>query len=373
MSAHAMAAQGATQTAKRAAQTDPRWYPWLGCWTSDSTDGRALRGAVSCIVPVSGSAAVEALSLVDGQVVSRQRIDASGRPQAIDNQGCSGSQVANWATSGERVYLRADYTCNTGIKGTSQSLYALSPTGDWIQVDQVRAGSSPNGIVSVDRLHDAGIPAGLPRDAASALESRRLAIATSRAAAARPLTTDDVVDAMHHTDASIVRSWIGETGQRFSLTGQQINSLAAANVPSTVLQAMMGNPVTEQPVYADSTHTVEVYRGSAIAAEGAMQPGVYQPGVYQPGVVQPYVESNYYYYPAAPYGYSMYNPYLYVPYYPFTRFIQRRSFPHSVFIEPRGAPIVGIRTGTSFTSPMHGNPSAPQHPVTRGPSGRHRP
>jgi hypothetical protein len=366
------------QGAVRSAQTDTRWYPWLGCWATDSAASRAPRGAINCVVPVSGNSGVDQLSLIDGRVVSRRRLDATGRPQPIDNQGCTGTQVTEWGQSASRVYMRAGYTCNTGIAGTSSSISALSSNAEWIQVEDIRGGSNANPLVNVDRLHDVGIPTGLPRDAAAALESRRLAINTSRAAAARMLTTDDVVDAMRHADATLVASWLAATGQHFVLSGQQINALAGANVPATVLQAMMGNPVGDQPGYVDS-RGVPVYRGSAIYTEPTSQPLVYQPGTEQPVVAQPYVESNNYYYseqypnmyPNAyvlPYGSSIYNPMRYSPglFYPFSHY-PSYSNPRPI----RTAPFVGVEA-PRVSSPYHGNP-APQQPVSRGPAGRHRP
>src|SRR3954465_12095259 len=99
------------QSVVRATQTDPRWYPWLGCWAGESSTGRAPRAAVSCIVPLGGTSGVEALTLVSGKVVARSRIEATGRTQTVDNQGCAGTQIASWSPGGRRIYLRADYTC----------------------------------------------------------------------------------------------------------------------------------------------------------------------------------------------------------------------------------------------------------------------
>src|SRR5579884_788520 len=85
-----------TTSAARAAQTDSRWYPFLGCWASDTAAGRAAHAGAMCIVPVSGSTGVESLSLIDGKIILRHRLDANGRAQPIDNQGCTGHEVATW-------------------------------------------------------------------------------------------------------------------------------------------------------------------------------------------------------------------------------------------------------------------------------------
>ena len=93
---------------------------------------------------------------------------------------------------------------------------------------------------------DAGVPAEVPRDVASRIGSRRLAIATSRADAATPLTTADVLDALRHTDTAVVREWLVATGQLFRLKGDEVAALVRAGVRSPVLQAMMSSAPTYQ-------------------------------------------------------------------------------------------------------------------------------
>lgn len=362
------------QTAARTAQTDPRWFPWLGCWTSDSAAAGAATGGVACIVPVAGSSAVEQISIVDGRVIARHRIDASGRALAIDNQGCRGTQAGDWGHNGRRVFLRAVYTCTTGVSGSSESIYSLSSTGEWIKAEGVRGGQNSSPLVSVDRLRDAGIPSGLPHDAGAALASSRLAIATSRAAAAAALSTDDVIEATRRVDPLLVASWIAETGQRFSLTGQQLAALGSANVPSVVLQAMMGNPVNAQAEYGESTQAPPAYHGSAISSAYAEQPMVVQVPVpvYQPYYDQAYAEQPYYdaasgYYPPYPYGLPVFFGY--------AAFAHRFPFGRSPFgvqhpFRQGQRPLVGVRT--PVTAPV-GVRATPQQPVSRGPAGGRRP
>lgn len=362
------------QGAVRSTQTDSRWYPFLGCWASDTTGGHAAHAGATCLVPMSGGAGVEALSLVNGKVISRRRIDATGRSQPIDNQGCAGSQLATWSATGHRVYMRADYTCNTGIAGTSESMFALAPNGEMLRIEDVRAGSGGSGVVNVDRRRDVGIPLGLPAEAAAMIESRQLSIETSRAAAARPLTTDDVVEALHNVDAPVVRNWIYESGQRFDLSGQQINALAKADVPATVLQAMMGNAPAQQMAYSDTMGAVPVYRGSVVNT-APYQVQTYQPETYQPVTTQPaYTQYPYSEYDAYSWNGFYYPIPLYYPYYYYPVPTYQRPLRYGpTYTAPR--PFVAVHSpaagGFPHSAPYH--PSGePTQPVNRTPS-RHRP
>src|SRR4051794_17823076 len=83
--------------------TDSRWTPWLGCWQQEAAtppDDRA-GSRVTCNVPVSGTAAaIQSLSIVNGRIASRRRIDAGGRPHAIDQAGCSGTEMGKFGVVG---------------------------------------------------------------------------------------------------------------------------------------------------------------------------------------------------------------------------------------------------------------------------------
>src|SRR5471032_2604737 len=71
------------QNAARAVTTDSRWTPWLGCWQPDTARATVSSGpTLTCVVPVAGSAAVEALSVTDGKIAARRRLDANDRPHA---------------------------------------------------------------------------------------------------------------------------------------------------------------------------------------------------------------------------------------------------------------------------------------------------
>jgi hypothetical protein len=227
----------AQSSAKSSVATDPRWTPWLGCWQQD-TAGFAAAGvpaAVTCVTPVTGSASVEALSIAGGQIVSRKRLDAAGTPHPIDETGCHGNETANWSPTSRRIYLRADYVC-LSMRASSSSVFAISPAGEWLEVQNVRADGGS--IDRVLRWHEAPPPRGLPKAAAASIASRRLSIATARAAASRPLGTDDVIEASRAVDATTVQSWILATGQRFVLDDTQLAALDRADVPLSIVHAM---------------------------------------------------------------------------------------------------------------------------------------
>jgi len=184
---------------------DSRWSAWLGCWRTADADA-----TTTCIIPTASSSAVDVVTIVNGEIDARTRIDADGHPHAIDRSGCHGAEVAVWSPTGRRVYRRDDLVCPAGVNGSATTLMAISPSGEWLNIEGVRAGAGS--LERLDRFHDVGLPATIPKDVRTAITRRQLASSTARAAAAAPITEADVLEANANVDAVVVRSWLAEAG-----------------------------------------------------------------------------------------------------------------------------------------------------------------
>jgi hypothetical protein len=221
----------------RPAQPDSRWDPWLGCWGVDPDAARQQSApGVTCIVPVAGSHAVEALTIARGKIVARDRLDTSGEPHSVSGQGCRGFETVEWSATGRRALLRSDFVCGTS-KAASSTIYAILPGGDWLRVEQVRSGGGVS--VSLERRRPVALLSEVSAEAARVIEDRRLAIITARAVAAAPITTDEIIETVHIVDPGVVRSWIIASEQTFDLDGAALATLISADVPQSVIQAMM--------------------------------------------------------------------------------------------------------------------------------------
>lgn len=184
---------------------DARWSAWLGCWRTADADG-----PTTCVVPTTRPSAVDVVTIVNGAIDSRYRIDADSQPHAINRAGCHGTEIAAWSQTGRRVYRRAALVCPGGVNGTSTTLMAISPAGEWLNIEGVRAGAGS--LERLDRFHDVGIPTTVPKDIRTAIERRQLAIATARASAAAPINEADVLEANANVEPGVVRSWLAEAG-----------------------------------------------------------------------------------------------------------------------------------------------------------------
>jgi hypothetical protein len=318
------------------AQLDARWQPWVGCWqpaAAPQASGASLNSPRStntgntslvCVIPTIGSDASSSVSVVtiaDGKVVARDTISATGQNVARSKDGCTGVESANWSADGHRVYVSSDFTCPGNLKRTSSGIFAISPNGEWVNVQGVN--TAGNKGVRTLRYADAGIPSTLPSEVAQALRSDgSLAVSTARAAAGAPLTTASVVDASRKADPAVVEAWIIDRGQSFGLDARQVVALADAGVPGNVTDAMVA--VSYPNAFAVAQPSDDASGAAAIeAVGGASGSGIERSNGRDIQVMMMpsysrygYSPFDYYGYGYSPFGYSPYgySPYGYSPY-----------------------------------------------------------
>jgi hypothetical protein len=224
------------------------WQGWLGCWTAGPAIGGIAPSALAplvCITPTADANVVEVVTVSDDKVVSTQRIDASGREVPMDTKGCTGTQRAQWSADGRRVYLKAVATCD-GVARTTSGIIAMSPTGEWLDVQGVSAGADEG--VRVARYHDAGVPSAVPEQVAATLRGRATASQGARLAAGATIGSSAVIEASRVVTPAVVQAWVLERGQLFSLDAAELVRLADAGVPAQVTDAMVA--VSNPQVFA---------------------------------------------------------------------------------------------------------------------------
>jgi hypothetical protein len=318
--------------ASASSQLDARWQPWIGCWQPappPSPDGatfslpRNSNAPIVCVAPSTDARAassVDVVTIANGKVESRDAIDASGQSVSRSKQGCNGVESANWSANGRRLYMTSDFDCPGGLKRVTSGLFAISPGGDWINVQSVKANGSSG--ITVLHYNSVATPSAAPADVAQALSDRALASNTARAAAAANLTTADIVEASHKADSSVVAAWIVDRGQKFNVDANQLVALADAGLPGNVTDAMVAVSYPKEFVVnragqnADALPAsdgndvggADIQRAEENTDVRVMTMPAYSPYGYSPFAYAPY---GFYGYGYSPYGYS---PYGYSPY-----------------------------------------------------------
>jgi hypothetical protein len=221
---------------------DARWTAWLGCWSPvDAVPGPASEEThLVCVVPSADGSGVDMATVVDGEVVARERITADGEQRSFQREGCNGWESATWSADGRRVYLRSEFACEGGTRRSSSGLLSFTSTVEWLDIQSVSAAGGP-GAVRVLRYRLAPAPAAPASivEELRMLETRALAVSTARAAAAGPLATADVIDVATSVRSEAVEAWLVERQPQLALNAQRLVTMADAGVPESVIDMVV--------------------------------------------------------------------------------------------------------------------------------------
>jgi uncharacterized membrane protein YgcG len=182
------------------------------------------------------------LSISDGRVTSRERIDANGEQRPAERDGCSGWQSARWSADGRRVYLKSEHQCAGGAPRTSSGLVAMTPAGEWLDVVSVTSGKDTGVRVMRHRpITDATALPGLPAEVVAALKSvSAVRVQDSRTLAVAPIGTADIVEASHQVADGVVAAWLNDIRQTIAVNAKRLVELADEGVPDRVLDMLVG-------------------------------------------------------------------------------------------------------------------------------------
>src|SRR6476661_3171307 len=137
-------AQAGAQSSARTRLSDPRWAAWVGCWTPDDTGAVAisLTGSSTpsnyvCVSPAAAGAGVDIASIVNGRVIARERVDASGERVTKTVDGCTGWESAKWSADGHRVFTRSEFNCPGNLTRKESGVFALTAYNQWLDVQGI--------------------------------------------------------------------------------------------------------------------------------------------------------------------------------------------------------------------------------------------
>ena len=217
---------------------DPRWSRWIGCWelvTENSREGApgpsgARRGQRTpapaddtrpqvCVQTIENGGA-RFTTRVGTQTPIVQTVVTDGAGHPINEDGCTGTQRAEWSADGLRLYARAELTCkdDRGVRQVS-GLALFGPDGRWVDVQAVDVAGRES--FRVRKYRRANGAAELPRDSGT------------------PLTLEHVKEALTKISPRAVEAALVETRASFDLTSKHLLDLDAADVPDSVVDLIV--------------------------------------------------------------------------------------------------------------------------------------
>ncbi len=273
-----------------AQEVDSRWAPWLGCWRAVDEMATA---PVLCVVPLAGEAAIEMLTVVDGQVVSRESIFADGQEHAVSRDECEGWERAEFSDDSRRIYLGSELTCGASAQRSSTGVMSMVSPYEWLDVRTVDVdGQSVPWALRYRLASRADFQAAGQGDLVSAQGSEAR---MTRRAASIPIAVDDVIEASGKVSAETLQLWVVERGEPFALDASRLIQMADAGVPPSVIDVVVAVSYPEKFVVNERR---TAGRRPAEATYG-------RPGYGYGGGLNPFVDP--FYDPYSRYGY--YSPY----------------------------------------------------------------
>jgi len=218
-----------------AAQTaDSRWAPWVGCWRAVGETGTA---PVLCMVPLAGEAAIEMLTVVDGQVVSRESIFTDGRQHGVSREECEGWEGAEFSADSHRIYVRSELNCAAGSHRSSTGVMSMVSPFEWLDVRTMDVdGQSVPWAIRYRIASQADFEAAGQEDLFLAQGSE---VRMARMLASIPIAVDDVIEAARRVSAETLQLWVVERGEPFALDASRLIEMADAGVPPGVIDVVV--------------------------------------------------------------------------------------------------------------------------------------
>ena len=217
-----------------AQEIDSRWTPWLGCWRAvDET----TTAPVLCVVPLAGEAAIEMLTIADGQVLSRESIFGDGQEHAVSRDECEGWERAKFSSDSRRIYIGSELTCGASTHRHSTGVISMVSPFEWLDVRTIEVdGQSVPWALRYRLASEADFQVAGQGDLVSARGSEaRMA----RRVASIPIAIDDVIEAMGRVSSETVQLWVVERGEPFALDASKLIEMADAGVPPSVIDVVV--------------------------------------------------------------------------------------------------------------------------------------
>ena len=275
-----------------AQEVDSRWVPWVGCWREVA---ETAAPPVLCVVPLAGEAAIEMLTMIDGQIVSRESILTDGQQHPVSREECEGWERAEFSGDSHRIYLFSELTCEAGAHRSSTGVMSMVSPFEWLDVRTMDVdGQSVPWVLRYRLASQADFQAAGLGDLIDAQGSdARMA----RLAASVPIALDDVIEATEKLSAETVQVWVVERGEPFALDASRLIEMADAGVPVSVIDVVVAVSYPEKFVVNEGVLAGRRAEG----ARGRVRPGL---GLglnpfYDP-FYDPYSRYSYY----SPFGYS---------------------------------------------------------------------
>jgi uncharacterized membrane protein YgcG len=231
----ALAAPALGQPVARQAQKNRDKLAWLGCWDvmpdPDDTQELPEERQMICVAPGDAPESLDMTVLIDNENIATETIVPDGSRQPVSDGGCDGWIRSVLSEDRRRLYLQSEATCPDGKLRNLTGASMIVSGNRWIDIHALRADGERELLIQRYRPVEAGTVR-LPGVFSTEMNIVRMA-------AAAPLTTENVIEALQVVDPAVVEAMLLESEVRFGIDSDLLLHLADAGVPGEVIDLMV--------------------------------------------------------------------------------------------------------------------------------------
>ena len=207
------------------------WLAWEGCWRAL---GEENSSSLLCIVAEGNGARL--ITVVNGAAQEEMRVISDGIARPFSQEGCQGTQQAQWSADGQRLFVNSDMICGQTVRRAVSGIMTMQSRTGWTNVEAVTAGTQTSTRVI---RYIAVETSEIPESIAAPLRANRLARETARYSATAQIDLADVKEAASRTSEAAVTTWLTAMNQPFDLTGKELIGLADEGVSPAVIDVLV--------------------------------------------------------------------------------------------------------------------------------------
>jgi hypothetical protein len=255
----------------------------------------------------------------DDEIRTSDLLVADGEQREIRADGCEGWEAVWFSEDGRRAFTRSSYSCDGVTQSGTGVLALVSPT-QWVDVRALEVDGERTSWVQRYRL------IGRDRADRQGVSDTGFGMGTAARAARfvahRGVGLPEVEEAVREVDAEAVQGWLANRDEGFRLTGADLEALADAGVPESVIDVVVAKSFPERFRVASDGDAARAAAIPRVPSDGLARPrrlrysGIRAPFAFRVlGYGYGYVPADAFF--RYGYGYTGYGPSGYgYPYYP---------------------------------------------------------
>jgi hypothetical protein len=239
-----------------ATTADPRWTPFLGCWSliedevrqpllydpeGEATDEDRPMGLV-CLAPEGNGVRLQTFS--GDEAFVEESLVADGQRREISQGKCRGFQQLDWSEDGSVLFTRSELTCEGGRTRSITGVSMLTGSSTWVELQSI--GTGEGRAVLIRRFRATSDEVSRLRAPSLTEEQIRDAVEARFRVASTPMSIEEVIEASARVAPEVVEASILERGGRFPLDSKSLVRLSEASVPPSVIDLMVALSFPEE-------------------------------------------------------------------------------------------------------------------------------